>query len=330
MRILTVTNMYPTEQSPQFGIFVREQVESIQALGHDVDVLFINGREGRLRHKAYGAGFPRLWRTLAKQRYDVIHAHYVFSGMVARAQRSTPLVLTHHGPELLDPVQGRICRWTRSWADRTIVVATWMVPVLGLPDVDVIPCGVDFSLFEPIDRMDARRSLDLDPDKRYVLFAGNSWDKRKRYELVQAAVELARVKADDIELLTVCGQPHERVPLYMFAADVLAMASTSEGSAQVVKEAMACNLPIVATDAGDNWDVIRGTEGCFETTDDASDMAAKLLAAVSPARRTDGRMRVERFGLQAIAKQVVGVYEKTVTEARGMPAFQTRTGEGAA
>jgi glycosyltransferase involved in cell wall biosynthesis len=318
MRILTVTNMYPTEQSPQFGIFVQEQVNSVKALGHDVDVFFINGREGRLRHKAYALGFPRLWKVLAEQKYDVIHAHYVFSGIVARAQRSAPLVLTHHGPELLDPWQGPVCRWTRRWADRTIVVAPWMVPVLGLDDVDVIPCGVDLSLFEPIERGQARAELGLDPEKRYVLFAGNSWDKRKRYEVVQAAVEIARAKAPDIELLTVCGQPHDRVPYYMFGADVLAMASTSEGSAQVVKEAMACNLPVVATDAGDNWDVIRGTDGCFETTADPADMAAKLLAAVSPPRRTDGRARVDRFGLDAIAQQVVSVYEKVISE-------QTRT-----
>src|SRR5581483_3828780 len=105
--------MYPTETSPQFGIFVQEQVNSIRALGHDVDVMFVNAREGRLRHKSYVLGFPQLWRTLAKNRYDLIHAHYVFSGMVARAQRSTPLVLTHHGPELLHPWQGPVCRWTR-------------------------------------------------------------------------------------------------------------------------------------------------------------------------------------------------------------------------
>src|SRR3974390_34029 len=114
MRILTVTNMYPTEQSPQFGIFVQEQVDSIRARGHEVDVLFVNAREGRLRHKAYLLGAPRLWRTVAGRQYDIIHAHYVFSGIIARFQRSAPLVLTHHGPELLHPWQGPVCKLTRS------------------------------------------------------------------------------------------------------------------------------------------------------------------------------------------------------------------------
>jgi teichuronic acid biosynthesis glycosyltransferase TuaC len=309
MRILTVTNMFPTTESPQFGIFVHEQVESIRRLGHDVEVLFINGREGRFRHKAYALGFPRLWTALRERRYDVIHAHYVFSGIVARAQRSAPLVLTHHGPELLHPWQGPLCRLTRSWADETIVVAPWMVSELGLGEVHVIPCGVDLSLFDPIDRLEARRRLGLDPDRRYILFAGNSWDLRKRFALVEQAAAMVSAQEPDIELLTVCGQPHERIPLYMFAADVFAMASTSEGSAQVVKEAMASGLPIVATDAGDNWDAIRDTPGCYPTSADPVEIAACLRAAISPPRRTDGRARAQRFALDSIAGEVVSVYE---------------------
>jgi len=329
MRILTVTNMYPTENIPQFGIFVREQVDSIRALGHEVDVLFVNGREGRLRHKGYVLGFPRLWKLLARRSYDVIHAHYVFSGIVARAQRSAPLVVTHHGIELVDPWQGPICRLTRSWADRTIVVAPWMVPALGLDDVDVIPCGVDFSVFQPIDRLEARRRLGLDPDRRYILFAGNTWDKVKRYDLIQAAAARVTGEAHDVELIAVSGQPHERVPLYMYAADVLVLASIGEGSAQVVKEAMACNLPIVSTDAGDTWEVIRGTEGCFETTDDPDDIARHLTLAISPPRRTDGRSRVDRFSIQSVARQVEGVYEKVLRETRRSRAVSGRPTEAA-
>lgn len=312
MRILTVTNMYPTERSPQFGIFVEEQVNSIRALGHDVDVLFVNAREGRLRHKAYVLGFPRLWQVLSKNRYDVIHAHYVFSGVIARAQRSTPLVLTHHGPEFMHPWQGPLCRLTKRWPDELIVVASWMLPILSMPRVHLIPCGVDFSLFRPMDRQEARTKLGLDPSKRYVLFAGNSWDRRKRFDLVQAARRMVSARQPDVELLEVCGQPHHLIPLYMNAADVFAMVSTSEGSAQVVKEAMACNLPIVATDAGDNWEVIDGTAGCHRTGADPAEIAARLEGALSPPRRTDGRSKVERFSMESTARAVVTVYEQAL------------------
>src|SRR5207248_6327956 len=67
MRVLVVTNMYPTEANPQFGIFVKEQVESLRALGVDIDVLFVNAKEGRWRRKAYLLGFPRLWSALRRQ-----------------------------------------------------------------------------------------------------------------------------------------------------------------------------------------------------------------------------------------------------------------------
>jgi teichuronic acid biosynthesis glycosyltransferase TuaC len=319
MKVLTLTNMYPTENNPQFGIFVREQVESLRACGVEIDVLFVNGREGRLRHKGYLTAVPRLWAQLMNHRYDLIHAHYVFSGMIARAQFRLPLVLTHHGPELRDPFQGKLCRATRGWADELIVVADWMVSVLDprreCSDIHVIPCGVDLSLFRPMSQAECRTRLGLKQDARYVLFAGNTWDERKRYRLVEAAVEKLRSANPDIELLTVCGQSHDVIPLYMNAADVFAMTSVLEGSAQVVKEAMACNLPVVATDAGDNWNVIGSTDGCFKADDSVDKIAANLLLAMSPPRRTTGRQAVNRFGIDAIARSVLDVYEGALDRA---------------
>ncbi len=314
MRILTLTNMYPTQRNPQFGIFVREQVASIRNLGHDVDVVFMNGREGRLRHKGYLTGLPSLWKAMQHKRYDVLHAHYVFSGVVGRLQWSLPLVLTHHGPELRDPLQGPLCRWTKKWPSELIVVADWMVPELGASSAHVIPCGIDLDLFRPRDRMESRRMLGLDPDKRYVLFAGNTWDLRKRFDLVNAATNRLITRHQDVELIVVCQQPHDLIPLYMNACDVFAMTSTCEGSAQVVKEAMACNLPVVATNAGDNWEVIDGTDGCYRTSDDPAEISVHLEAAISPARRTNGREHVRHFALDATARRVVSVYESALAK----------------
>jgi teichuronic acid biosynthesis glycosyltransferase TuaC len=309
MRVLVVTNMYPTEANPQFGIFVKEQVESLRALGLDIDVLFVNAKEGRWRRKAYLLGFPRLWSALRRQRYDVIHAHYILAALIARAQWHAPLVVTHHGPELHARVQGPLCRWTRGMADEVIVVANWMVPELGAPGVHVIPCGVNFNLFRPLPQAEARAALGLPLDRRYVLFAGNCLNPRKRFPLVQDAVDRLRSRHPDVELLTVARQPHEIIPLYMNAADVFAMTSTAEGSAQVVKESMACGLPVVATDAGDNWDVIDGTPGCYRVGPDPAEIAARLEEAITPPRRTDGPARVTRFGLERVAHEVLAVYE---------------------
>lgn len=324
MKILTITNMFPTEEYPDFGTFVFDQVRSIERLGHEVDVLFMNPKDRPFRYKAYPLGFPRLWRTLSAKRYDVIHAHYVYSGIVGRAQRSTPLVLTHHGCEIVDSMQGPLCRLTRSWADETIVVAPWMIPVLGLGKAHVIPCGIDLVLFTPMDRSEARVRLGLRSDRKYAMFAGRTSDPVKRFDLLQEAVERARKTDPEIELLVVAGEPHERMPLYMSAADVFVLSSETEGSPQVVKEAMACNLPIVATEAGDAWTVIESTRGCYKSGSDPQEIASCILEATSPTLRTEGRGRVEGLGIDSIARRVEQVYEAAISK-RATARYETRT-----
>ncbi|MDQ2743451.1 MAG: glycosyltransferase [Chloroflexota bacterium] len=317
MRVLTVTNMYPTVANPQFGIFVKEQVQSIRALGHDVDVLFVNGRDGRVRHKGYVLGVPRLWHQLRRSEYDVVHAHYVLTGLVARCQWSMPLVLTHHGIEVQDGFQGRLCRWSRRFPDELIVVAPWMRDALGTPQAHVIPCGVDLSLFHSMSQIEARQVLGLDPSRRYVLFAGEWWRPEKRFHLVEAAVERVQRRHPDIELLKVDREAHWRVPLYMNAVDALALVSTCEGSPMVVKEAVACGLPVIATDAGDAWDVIDGIAGCYRVQPEIGEIAARLEEALSPPRRIDGTIAARSFSMDAIARDVVSVYQRAWRPSHG-------------
>ncbi len=302
--------MYPTGANPQFGIFVKEQVQSIRALGHDVDVLFVNGRDGRLRRKGYALGVPQLWRHLRRSEYDVVHAHYVFTGLVARCQWGTPLVLTHHGIEVQDGLQGKLCRWSRRFPDELIVVAQWMRDALDTPQAHVIPCGVDLSLFHPMPQAEARQVLGLHPSRRYVLFAGEWWRPEKRFHLVEAAVERLQRRHPDIELLKVDREAHWRVPLYMNAVDALALVSTCEGSPMVVKEAVACGLPVIATDAGDAWDVIDQIVGCYRVQPEVGEIAARLEEALSPPRRTDGSIAALGFSMDTIARDVVSVYQR--------------------
>ena len=73
---------------------------------------------------------------------------------------------------------------------------------------------------------------------------------------------------------------------------------------------MACGLPVVATDAGDNWDVIDGTPGCYRVGPDPAEIAARLEDAMTPPGRTDGPARVTRFSLERVAHEVLAVYEQ--------------------
>jgi glycosyltransferase involved in cell wall biosynthesis len=97
----------------------------------------------------------------------------------------------------------------------------------------------------------------------------------------------------------------------MQACDALILTSTHEGSPMVVKEAMACNLPVVSVDVGDVAEVIGNTAGCVITAAAADALAAGLQQALNHGR-THGRAAVERFDINRIARQVLEVYRMAV------------------
>jgi len=321
MRVLVVTNMYPQPDRPAFGVFVRDQVESLRRRGLEVDVLFIDGRRNRLN---YLLAYPRLWWRLARRHYDIVHAHYIFSGLVALAQRRCPVVLTHHGPEVFMTWQALLCRLFTRFFDAVIVVSDEMRRRLPFPAAYVVPCGVDMARFQPLPQREARQAAGLPLDRRLVLWAGEYFRPEKRWDLVQAAFSLLRSRYPDVELVLLSGRPHDLVPLYMNACDVLLLTSDAEGSPMVVKEAMACNLPIVSTAVGDVPEVIAGTEGCYLCSQEPEDIAAKLEMALRYGGRTRGRERVAHLELDRIAERVVAVYE-AVLAARGGRSYRDLT-----
>ena len=306
LRVLVLTNMFPTESHPALGTFVADQVASLQRIGVDVDVLFLDPRKTRLN---YLKGPMRLRRQLRAKRYDVIHAHYVFCGAIAVTQRRLPVVVTHHGIEVLTMWTAPLSRWVSRVAELTIVTSQEMADRLpGTPLV--IPCGVDLDLFRPMPRDEARRELGLPLDTPLILFAGQPRPE-KRLDIVRRASEMLTRSGRAAELIVVSDQPHRHMPLWMNAADVLALVSTHEGSPMVVKEAMACGLPIVSTRVGDVAEVIGTTEGCFLCAQEVGDVTAKLEDALAFGHRTDGRARVESLSLDRIARRLGEVYRQT-------------------
>lgn len=314
MRVLVVTNMYPQPETPAFGVFVEDQVESLRRLGVDVDVFFMNGRKNKLN---YLTAYLRLWNHLRKNRYDVVHAHYIFSGLVARAQWQAPVVLTHHGPEVFMTWERHVCK-AATWAfHKVIMVSDEMKERLPYEDAKVIPCGVNLERFAPMDKLEARRQLGLPLDKKLVLWAGEYFRPEKRYEIVEAAMQTLTAEDPDVELVCLSGHPHTEVPTYMNAADVLLLTSDAEGSPMVVKEAMACNVPVVSTAVGDVAEVIGGTDGCHITSQDPADVVEKLKLALAFGKRTDGREAVKRMDLDAISRRIIEVYEEAISERGG-------------
>lgn len=312
MRVLLITNMYPTAEEPSFGTFVKDQADHLRSAGVEIDILFINGRQNKMN---YFWGIFRFCSALLKKRYDIVHAHYAITGFIARLQFLYPTVVTYHGAEVYDHVPAwlkYLARRGHRIFNRVIVVSQREKEAMikANDKVQIIPGGVDFDKFLPIPVTEARAQLSLPQDASLVLWAGEYWQFEKRFELVEASMVTLKQHHPKAELVLVSGKPHSLIPTYMSACDVLLLTSRSEGSPTVIKEAMACNLPIVSTDVGDVAEVIGGVEGCHLIQPEVDDIVDKLLQVLRKGQRTQGRDKIEFLRSDAIAWRVIAVYNE--------------------
>lgn len=321
MRVLIMTAIYPTPENPAFGSFVRTQAEALRRAGISVEVLVLAGKNRKL---IYPKGALQLRNLLRWGSFDLVHAHYGFVGMVARTQWKVPVVVTYHGDDLLGTVleDGKKARWSAlvvaagkklaQHVDAAIVQTEEMAAKLTKSNVFVIPHEVDFEIFHPTERMEARAILGLKADRKYLLFAANPQIPVKRFTLAKAVADWLARRDPSIELLVVSRETQERLALYMSACDVLVFPSYQEGSPNIVKQAMACNLPIVATDVGDVRQVIGKTRGCHISNPTVTEFASRIMEIVSAPRRTDGRERIRHLDSSTVSERIIEVYERVL------------------
>lgn len=315
--------MYPTKDNPAFGIFIKEQIDSLKVMKINVDLVFINGHKSKL---AYLKGcWQVFWRSL-RNHYDLIHAHYGLSGWVARCQFKYPVVVSFCGcdvlgiPDLLEKqtLAGKLLVFSSKilsrLIDSAIVKTSEMKQKLKRKDAFIIPNGVDFELFKPIDKNHSRKKIGLDIQKKYALFPNRPSEIRKRVDIAQESIEILKRNGYNSELLIIANASHKMVSLYMNAVDVLVLTSLWEGSPNVIKEAMACNLPIVSVDVGDVREVIGDTEGCYIAKREPEDIARKIEFALRRNKRTDGRERIKHLNLENIAKKIVNIYREVINK----------------
>jgi glycosyltransferase involved in cell wall biosynthesis len=194
---------------------------------------------------------------------------------------------------------------------RIIVKTDAMAARIRNRKVTVLPNGVNTELFRPVDRGEARKVLSL-PDSKIVLFAADPSRTEKNYKLASDAFN--KLGREDTILLPVHDVPHHLMPFYMNASDVLLITSLYEGSVNTVKEALACNLKVVSTDVGDVRINITGLSGCYLTSPDADDIAAKLNEALENKTRTPGVERILELGLDSgsINKRLAALYSSVI------------------
>lgn len=307
LKVLFVTNMYPDDSNPGYGAFVHHQAEHLRQAGHQVDVLRIGARHSRLKYLR--SALDVFIRTRGT-RYDVVHAHYGLSGVPALFRNHTPLVITLHGSDaLLGRFQPLVSKAVCSLADAVIVVSKG---ILTRVPGEIIPCGIDMDVFQPRDRAAARARLGLPGNKKLVLFPFDPERKVKRYALAQAAVE--SLGDPDIQILAVGGKPNKEMPWYYSAADVMILSSASEGSPTSVKEALACNLPVVSTDVGDVHDIMDGIPGCEICEDDADSLSEGLKRVLNRPSYQEFASRpfMQRYDQTRIIAAILKVYEQAI------------------
>ena len=312
MRVLTVSNMYPTAAEPWFGCFVHEQVEDLRALGLDVRVLHFDGRRDRLE---YARAARRLRELVAREPFDVVHAHYGLTGAVALTQRRAPVVTTFHGSDT-----GYVA-W-QAWVSRQVARRAHAVFVsadgaarIRSPRSTVIPSSVDTELFAPRDRVEARRRLGWDEDGRYVLFPSARANPVKRVDIFDATLREARTQVPDLRSVSLARYSRADVALVMNAVDAVLMTSDSEGSPVTVKEALACQTPVVSVRVGDVSSVIAELPGCAVVPRDPRALAAALVGALEAGRPAELRARAQEFSRPRIAERVAAVYEHVARRA---------------
>lgn len=321
MKILIATPIYPTSENPVRGTFVRTQVEYLKRAGVEVELLIVGERSRRFK---YAKAALELHRRLADKSIDLVHAHYSYAGIIARTQWKVPVVLSYCGDDLLGTINvrgkqaffGRLAviagRALSNHVEGVIVKSRGMARKLRRKDVHVIPHEIDLELFQPIDRERARKVLGLDPRKKYLLFAANPDIPVKRFPLAKAVAGHMSRHDPAIELLVVYKEPQDRLSLFMNACDALLFTSYQEGSPNVVKQAMACNLPIVSTDVGDVRDVIGNTSGCHVCKPEVQEFARWLSGLLCHRERTNGREQVRYLAGPAVAQQIIEVYEQVL------------------
>jgi teichuronic acid biosynthesis glycosyltransferase TuaC len=299
MRALVVTNMWPSAADPACGSFVRDQVDALRRLpGLEVDVFVIGPRAYlrapfalRRRHR----GIP----------YDVIHAHFGLSAWPALTLRGAPHAVTLHGTDVRHPRTGRLTRAVLPALDLVATVSAGLEAELGPRGGRrraVLPCGVATDRFRPLGRPEARRRLGLDPGEPCLLFPADPARAGKRHD---RALEVAGATP----LHVLAGVDPADVPLWVNAANAVVLPTEAEGFGLAVLEALACDVPVLATPVGIHPVALDGIAGTLCAPYDAGTWRAALAPHLQdPDPRVEGRERAALFGADRLARRVAAAW----------------------
>ncbi|HLJ50417.1 MAG TPA: glycosyltransferase [Bryobacteraceae bacterium] len=332
-RIAAFTNLFPTAYDPGQGAFIEQQLKGLTQAGVEVKIVHLDRRaHGVSVYRQVDDRMEELERSFSP---DVIHVMYggVLAERVTSARPRQPIVISFCGSDLLgDRGNG----WRRQLAGQYGVRASQKAagrangiivkspglrdaldPAIDKSKVWVLPNGIDLDRFRPMEQAVCRETLGWPRDRFSVLFANGSSSGVKRIELAAAAVEQLNRAGIPADLREMSKVPPDQVPVWLNAADVVILTSHHEGSPNIIKEALACNRPIVTVDVGDVRQRLAGVNGCYIADAEPERLAEALRRVYAGPRQIEGRCRVREFGLPMVSERLISIYE-TILERQEM------------
>ena len=314
MRVLHITVNYPTTQHPIFGIFVKEQVESLKALGLECDVYFSNGLELSGK-KTHISSIRQIRHLLRSQRFDIIHCHHSISALIlllsGYAFINKCVVSYQNAPER--EFGGKLLFWILYLFFERIIIKNTS-ELCKYQRVLYLPNGVNSNFFKPLDKLECKTKLGLDKDKRYILYMDSNVGKRtqKRHDRYLEVINILSKEYDNIKSLELTNTPRELIPLYMNACELHLLTSDFEGSPNSVKECLCCNTPVVSTNVGNVKDMIGDIPGCYvDNTFSVIQLAnysSKVLSSTTEFKGRDMFLK-KGYDIQSVAIELKNLYE---------------------
>lgn len=317
MKVLHVVGQYPSEEDPHSGSFIASQIESLRRQGVEIDVCQLQG----VGLWKYFKGISLIRRALRQKQYNLVHAHYMYCGWSARCATKLPLIVSFMGNDVYGDFDdsgkyrlGSVLFHTSFSAilaqttSMNIAKSRQLANSIKSEKTVVIPNGVNLRTFRPF--FVSRDELGLKRGCFYALFAGRKNDPVKKYSLALESVAALARDGIEAELLVLEGKSPDVVARVMNAVDCLLLTSAHEGSPNIVKEAMACNLPIVSVDVGDVRERLSNVDMGFVVSDTVTEIAGALRVVACERRRSrSGRKRIMSLSDDLIASRIIDVYK---------------------
>jgi teichuronic acid biosynthesis glycosyltransferase TuaC len=322
---MKILHVIPHHPSPSGFVFAKRQVKDLELEGHENDIFFF---DTKISLRSFWSQHSEFKKRIAAFQPDVVHAHYgTFTGFFASLSHRIPFVITFQGSDIhqtqdIHPLREKLGKWmSKKAADKAkgiICVSQKMLEQLpkGKEKAYVIPCGIDIRVFQPLDKTQCQHVLGLNVEKRFIFFNANN-PKVKRLDIAQAAIQLLQEKFP-AELLSLNGNVHpDEIPTYINSCDAVLLCSDSEGSPMIIKEALACEIPIVSVAVGDVAERINGVKNCFIVPQEIDAIHKQLESILDKEPQyTNGREKLKADELDSITtiRKIIHVYQKAIQD----------------